>query len=68
MLRTGNKYRIGDEIYTVTIEEAVESCHEQCDIKDCTANKEFKEFLKNCGCKMCIQLLGIGRCFKKNNP
>ena len=66
VLRTGNRYHIGKDLYEVVIEDnADETCISQCDVQDCTHNKEFKDILKACGCETCIQLLGIGQCFKK---
>jgi len=65
MLITHNKYRIGSTPYTVEIEPADECCLNVCDVKNCTCNKEFQEFLKACNATMCVQILGIGRYFKK---
>ena len=64
-LKTGNKYRIGNEVHEVVIEPADGCCMEECSIKNCHANKAFQQFLKDCKATMCIQILGIGRMFKK---
>lgn len=65
ILKTGNKYRIGESIYEVIIEPNPDlTCQDQCEINNCTANKDFTEFKKSCGCEICLQLVGIGQCFK----
>ena len=65
MLITGNKYRIGDEIHEVTIEPADECCIDVCSVKNCTSNKNFSKFLNACKASCCMEILGVGRMFKK---
>lgn len=64
MLKDG-RYRIGENVYETAPESPDGCCRDECDIKDCPHSKDFQQFLKACGVQCCIQLLGIGRIFKK---
>lgn len=64
MLKDG-RYRIGDTVYRTAPESPDGCCLDECDIKGCTHDKDFQSFLRDCNAKCCIQILGIGRIFKK---
>ena len=65
MLLKQGKYRIGNNTYEIAPESPDGCCLEECDIPNCPHNPDFQQFIKDCGAKMCIQILGIGRIFKK---
>lgn len=64
MLKDG-RYRIGNDIYETALESPDGTCLSECDVPDCPHNKDFQNFLKACNAKCCMQILGIGRLFKK---
>lgn len=65
MIELGAIVRIGEKQYTLSPDVADEPCVNNCAVKNCTSNKEFLLFKKECNAETCLELTGIGTIFKE---
>lgn len=66
MLQEGKIAVIGFDKYRVTrVPKGVLGCMGMCDIKDCGRNQEFQDFKRKRMAQGCMDIIGIGHCFKR---
>lgn len=63
MLQKGETVKIGEKEYRVETELKM-PCIE-CDLKDCSHNKDFDELKAHHLALSCVDLMPIGTCFKE---
>lgn len=66
MLQERKEVLIGNDKYRVTkVPKGILGCMGMCDIKDCGRNPEFQDFKRKHVAQGCMDIIGIGHCFKR---